>query len=65
MQDLKHFDLKGIPEIWKNALIRVYKSYPKKCLPQGVCDMAYIINIISHELSLSDGKGNFKNFIIK
>lgn len=59
-KDLKHFDLKGIPEIWKNALISVYRSYPKKCMPMGVCDMAYIINTIAHKLNLGDGKGNFK-----
>lgn len=61
-KDLSHFDLRGMPQNWVNAIKRVYESYPKKCMPYGICDMAYIINIITHELGIGDGKGNIKKF---
>ena len=59
-KDLAHFDMEGIPTKWKKAIEKVYLSYPQKCMPMGICDMAYIVNTLSHELGLSDGKGMFK-----
>jgi len=43
----------------KKAIKRIYSAYPEECLPQGICDPAYIINVIAYELGVGDGKGNF------
>ena len=48
------------PEKVKNAIKRIYESYPKDCMPQGVCDPMYIMNVICYELGVGDGQGNFK-----
>lgn len=48
------------PEKVKNAIKRIYEAYPKECMPQGLCDPVYIMNIICLELGVGDGKGNFK-----
>lgn len=48
------------PQSVKNAIKRVYASYPHDCMPQGVCDPMYIMNTICFELGIGDGKGNFK-----
>jgi hypothetical protein len=56
------FILKGYPELpekVKRAIKRVYEAYPKECMPQGLCDPAYIMNIICFELGIGDGQGNF------
>lgn len=52
--------LKGnVPERVKRAIRRIYASYPVECLPQGVCDPMYIMNIIALELGIGDGRGIF------
>jgi hypothetical protein len=43
----------------KNAIKRVYESYPENCMPQGICDPMYIMNVIALELGIGDGNGNF------
>jgi len=48
------------PEKVKNAIKRIYESYPEDCMPQGVCDPMYIMNVICYELGVGDGQGNFK-----
>jgi len=48
------------PEKVKNAIKRIYESYPADCMPQGVCDPMYIMNVICYELGVGDGQGNFK-----
>ena len=48
-----------VPEKVKNAIKRVYWAYPEKCMPQGLCDPMYIMNVIAHELGIGDGQGNF------
>lgn len=47
------------PEPVKRAIMRVYNAYPKDCMPQGICDPMYIMNVIAHELGIGDGQGNF------
>jgi len=47
------------PEKVKNAIKRIYSSYPKECMPQGICDPMYIMNIICLELGIGDGQSNF------
>ena len=49
----------NVPEKVKNAIKHVYWAYPDKCLPQGLCDPMYIMNVIAHELGIGDGQGNF------
>ena len=49
----------GTPERVVNAIKRVYGSYPPECLPQGICDPMYIMNVICLELGVGDGKGKF------
>ena len=50
----------GYPEKVKNANKKVYESYPVECMPQGLADPMYIMNVICKELGVGDGKGNFK-----
>ena len=50
---------KGTPEKIKQAIMRIYGSYPKECMPQGECDPMYIMNVICFELGIGDGHGNF------
>lgn len=50
------------PEKVKKAIKRIYNSYPKECMPQGLCDPLYIMNIICFELGIGDGQNGF-NFI--
>lgn len=54
-------DYKGnkYPEKVKNAIKRVYNAYPPECMPQGLADPMYIMNVICYELGIGDGKGNF------
>jgi hypothetical protein len=59
-KDLIHFDMRGIPDNWKKAIERVYRSYPKESMPMGICDMAYICTTLAFELNLGDGKGKFR-----
>lgn len=49
-----------VPEKVKKAVMRVYGSYPAECMPQGLCDPMYIMNVIAKELGIGDGMGNFK-----
>ena len=49
----------NVPEKVKLAIKRVYNSFPKECMPQGVCDPMYIMNIIALELGIGDGQNNF------
>ena len=44
----------------KNAIKRIYSSYPKECMPQGLSDPMYIMNVIALELGIGDGQGTFK-----
>ena len=48
-----------VPEKVKNAIKRIYGAYPKECMPQGLCDPMYIMNVICLELGVGDGQGNF------
>ena len=48
-----------IPERVKRAIKRVYASYPASCMPQGLSDPMYIMNVICLELGIGDGKSNF------
>jgi len=48
-----------VPEKVKNAIKRIYNAYPKDCMPQGLCDPMYIMNIIALEIGFGDGMGNF------
>ena len=43
----------------KNAIKSVYNSYPKECMPQGICDPMYIMNTIAFALGIGDGQGHF------
>lgn len=43
----------------KKAIMLVYQSYPMSCMPNGVCDPMYIMNVIALELGIGDGKGQF------
>ena len=47
------------PERVKKAIKRVYEAYPKNCLPQGLCDPMYIMNVIAVETGAGDGCGKF------
>jgi len=49
----------NVPEKVKRAIKRVYGAYPSECLPQGLSDPMYIMNVIALELGIGDGKGNF------
>ena len=52
--------LEGVKSInVKNAIKKVYESYPKECMPQGICDPLYIMNTIALEVGIGDGKGDF------
>ena len=48
------------PDKVKRAIKRIYEAYPKECLPQGICDPMYIMNIICLELGIGDGQGHFR-----
>lgn len=48
-----------VPEKVKNAIKRIYNAYPPDCLPQGLADPMYIMNVIALELGIGDGKGQF------
>ena len=52
-----------LPKEWQKAIKRVYGSYPKRCLPTGVCDPVYICNVFAKALKLGDGRSNFKELI--
>jgi hypothetical protein len=41
------------------AIKRVYNSFPRECMPKGICDPMYIMNVIAFELGIGDGRGNF------
>ncbi len=49
----------NVPEKVKDAIKAVYQSYPRECMPQGVCDPMYIMNVIAMNLGIGDGKGHF------
>jgi hypothetical protein len=49
----------NVPEKVQKAIKRVYSAYPAECLPQGLCDPMYFMNIVALELGIGDGKGNF------
>ncbi len=49
----------NVPDRVKKAIMRIYNAYPKECLPQGLCDPMYIMNVICFELGIGDGQGNF------
>jgi len=43
----------------KTAIKRIFESYPEECMPQGICDPMYIMNVLCFELGIGDGQGNF------
>ncbi len=47
------------PQRVQNAIKRIYAAYPENCLPDGLCDPMYIMNVICKELGVGDGKGKF------
>ena len=47
------------PDRVKKAIKRIYTAYPKECMPQGLSDPMYIMNVICLELGVGDGKGTF------
>jgi len=49
----------SVPERVQDAIKRVYNSYPEECMPQGVCDPMYIMNMICLILDVGNGKGEF------
>ena len=51
--------MKEVPPQVKRAIQRIYASYPPECLPKGICDPMYIMNVIAKELGVGDGMGNF------
>ena len=53
------FNGQEIPHRVKRAIKRIYEAYPVECMPQGLCDPMYIMNVICLELGIGDGKGNF------
>jgi len=54
--------IKEYPTIWQEVILKIYGSYPKECLPNGMCDYGYIINSIAHALGLGNGRGKFYKF---
>ena len=48
-----------VPEKVQKAIKRIYNCYPEDCLPQGLADPMYIMNVIAYELGIGDGQGNF------
>ena len=48
-----------VPTKIQRAIKRVYNSYPAQCMPQGICDPMYIMNVICLELGVGDGQSNF------
>lgn len=50
------------PENVKRAIKRVYHAYDPEDLPQGTCDPLYIMNVITKELGVGDGMGNFNKY---
>ena len=57
---MKAAGIDKMPVKWQNAIKHIYGSYPKECLPQGICDPMYICNVMALELGLGDGRSNFK-----
>jgi len=55
----ERFRISNPPEKVKNALKAVYSAYPPECMPQGLCDPMYMINVIAYELGIGDGQSNF------
>jgi hypothetical protein len=49
----------GTPKRVVAAIKRIYSCYPADCMPQGLCDPMYIMNIIALELGVGDGRGKF------
>jgi hypothetical protein len=56
---------KTVPEQWKKAIKRIYAVYTEDCLPNGLCDVMYILNVFAHETGLGDGKGTFYDYKVK
>lgn len=50
---------KNMPEKAKRAIKRIYNAYPVECMPQGLCDPMYIMNVICFELGIGDGQSHF------
>ena len=49
----------GTPEKVQRAIKRVYQAYPQECLPQGLADPMYIMNVIAKEIGFGDGQSHF------
>ncbi len=47
------------PAAVRRAITRIYNAYPENCMPQGICDPMYIMNVIAFEWGVGDGQGNF------
>jgi len=43
----------------RSAIKRIYGSYPKDRMPQGLSDPMYIANVLAYELGIGDGMGSF------
>jgi len=62
--DEKYWDKRlddTVPDKVKSAIKRIYGAYPHECMPQGICDPMYIMNVICFELGIGDGKGGFES----
>jgi hypothetical protein len=60
----KAFEGLNCPESHKKAIQRVYDAYSADCLPKGVCDPVYMLNVICKELGIGDGQSNFYSFTV-
>ena len=58
----KAFEGHNIPETHKKAIRHIYGAYPKECMPQGICDPMYILNVFCMHLGIGDGKSNFYKY---
>ena len=53
-KEMEHFDVENIDEKWVKAVKSVYRCYPASCMPMGVCDMAYICNVLKNLIEDDD-----------
>lgn len=58
----KAFEHVDCPETHKKAIERIYQAYPFDCLPKGICDPVYMLNVFCQELGIGDGRSNFFNY---
>jgi hypothetical protein len=58
------FDGVNCPDTHKNAIKRIYNVYPAECMPQGICDPVYILNVLCKELGIGDGQSHFYKYTV-